>query len=199
MTTKFTSLAMAGALTLSLAPLFQSAPAQATASPTHSSTTAGRSSQLSEVQHFSFSAEDPHAANAVISRYLRQSNGNYSFDITRARREGASADALAVLQQANSFTQPNNTTETTVSAAASIPVYGNWCGPGHSGPGAPIDDLDTACMHHDQCYSARGYFNETCDRELIAEIRAHYSSMGFKEKVFATAILAVFGVKVAVI
>ncbi len=34
--------------------------------------------------------------------------------------------------------------------------YGNWCGPNHSGPGEPIDEIDCACWEHDQCYSQTG-------------------------------------------
>ena len=50
-----------------------------------------------------------------------------------------------------------------------IPVYGNWCGPGHGG-GAEIDDIDEACHIHDNCYDARGYFNCACDGELLVNI-----------------------------
>ncbi|WP_084781839.1 phospholipase [Bacillus niameyensis] len=31
-----------------------------------------------------------------------------------------------------------------------FPGY-NWCGPGCSGPGAPINDVDACCMRHDLC------------------------------------------------
>lgn len=51
-----------------------------------------------------------------------------------------------------------------------FPVHGNWCGPGVSGPGAPIDLLDTRCRTHDLCYAEKGYFNKTCDRQLVALI-----------------------------
>ena len=50
-----------------------------------------------------------------------------------------------------------------------LPVYGNWCGPGHGG-GTPIDDLDRACMMHDLCYDKKGYFNCECDTKLIRDI-----------------------------
>jgi hypothetical protein len=46
-------------------------------------------------------------------------------------------------------------------------LYGNWCGPGCSGPGAPIDAVDACCKAHDQCYGRRGYFACSCDRELV--------------------------------
>ena len=60
-------------------------------------------------------------------------------------------------------------------------LYGRWCGPGCSGPGAPIDALDTCCQTHDQCYSRRGYFNCGCDRALldcIAPLRDPGTPMG---------------------
>ncbi|MBM7715242.1 hypothetical protein JOC94_002229 [Bacillus thermophilus] len=31
-----------------------------------------------------------------------------------------------------------------------FPGY-NWCGPGCSGPGAPVNDVDACCMRHDYC------------------------------------------------
>ena len=37
----------------------------------------------------------------------------------------------------------------------SIPIYGNWCGPGHGG-GPAIDAVDAVCRAHDQCYGQRG-------------------------------------------
>jgi hypothetical protein len=53
-----------------------------------------------------------------------------------------------------------------------LDVYGNWCGPGNSGPGAPIDRVDQVCCRHDKCYSDRGYFDCSCDRDLIASMPA---------------------------
>jgi hypothetical protein len=47
-------------------------------------------------------------------------------------------------------------------------IYGNWCGPGCSGPEDPVDDLDTCCQIHDNCYNARGWGACSCDRELMA-------------------------------
>lgn len=45
--------------------------------------------------------------------------------------------------------------------------YGNWCGPGYSGPKDPIDDVDSCCKAHDQCYDQRGYSACSCDKELL--------------------------------
>ena len=34
-----------------------------------------------------------------------------------------------------------------------LPIYGNWCGPGHPTSTAlpPVDAFDAACMRHDLC------------------------------------------------
>ncbi|TQR19387.1 phospholipase [Psychrobacillus vulpis] len=50
-----------------------------------------------------------------------------------------------------------------------FPGY-NYCGPGCSGPGAPINDVDAACKAHDECYSKRGNLCE-CDREFLRRLR----------------------------
>ncbi|MFB4164645.1 phospholipase [Alteribacillus sp. JSM 102045] len=39
-----------------------------------------------------------------------------------------------------------------------FPGY-NWCGPGCSGPGAPVNAVDAACREHDYCYK---YFGPGC-------------------------------------
>lgn len=55
-----------------------------------------------------------------------------------------------------------------------VPVYGNWCGPGHGGdPNTPaIDAVDAVCKVHDLCYSERGYLDCSCDRELLERMPA---------------------------
>ncbi|RNB68120.1 phospholipase A2 family protein [Brevibacillus panacihumi] len=45
--------------------------------------------------------------------------------------------------------------------------YGNWCGMGCSGPGAPIDDVDRCCQKHDFCYERHGYFSCKCDQRFL--------------------------------
>jgi hypothetical protein len=55
--------------------------------------------------------------------------------------------------------------------AAGIPVYGNWCGPGHGGEsGPPIDPVDQACCRHDKCYDQRGYFDCSCNQDLVSAL-----------------------------
>jgi V8-like Glu-specific endopeptidase len=49
-------------------------------------------------------------------------------------------------------------------------VYGKWRGPGCSGPGAPVDDVDQCCQAHDHRYANRGYFACSCNRKLLSYI-----------------------------
>jgi len=54
-----------------------------------------------------------------------------------------------------------------------LPIYGNYCGPGHGDPTGnmpPIDAVDAVCQTHDLCYDRRGYFDCQCDRDLIASM-----------------------------
>ncbi|PLS16202.1 phospholipase [Bacillus sp. M6-12] len=46
-----------------------------------------------------------------------------------------------------------------------FPGY-RWCGPGCSGPGAPINDVDACCMRHDRCLSS-GISPYQCDQEFM--------------------------------
>ena len=50
-----------------------------------------------------------------------------------------------------------------------FPRY-RWCGPGCSGPGAPINEIDAACMMHDLCYGHHGPTCE-CDYLLLKQLR----------------------------
>ncbi|QTD42989.1 phospholipase [Sporosarcina sp. Te-1] len=47
----------------------------------------------------------------------------------------------------------------------------NWCGPGCSGPGKPVNEVDAACKAHDQCYQRGGRPCE-CDREFLRRLRS---------------------------
>lgn len=79
-----------------------------------------------------------------------------------------------------------------MSLNAGFGVWGNWCGPGNSGPGAPVDTLDTLCMRHDKCYAQRGYFSCYCDAQLKAEIDRWAHRMTSKERAMAAAIKLAF-------
>lgn len=47
-----------------------------------------------------------------------------------------------------------------------LPGGYRYCGPGCSGPGAPINYVDSCCKRHDRCIDKYGDCYE-CDEELI--------------------------------
>lgn len=64
---------------------------------------------------------------------------------------------LLIIALAVSFTAGAcnfNELEESFDKAKDRAMYGNWCGPGLSGPGDPVDSLDSACKQHDNCYDA---------------------------------------------
>jgi hypothetical protein len=63
----------------------------------------------------------------------------------------------------------------TKTSELSFPVYGNYCGPLYPSKGmkpTPIDEVDSACKNHDQCYGDQGYFNKNCDLKIIQDLKA---------------------------
>ncbi len=61
-----------------------------------------------------------------------------------------------------------------------LPIYGNWCGPGHPASLAlpPVDGFDAACMRHDYCTA--GHFPETaCDRAFVGELYQLAAQTGY--------------------
>ncbi len=112
------------------------------------------------------------------------------FDVERAVAEGASEHVIESGKLLNDYAEMENSGS--FRSAQGLPIYGNWCGPGHSGPGEPIDDLDRACMNHDKCYASKGYTTCSCDEDLLAEIRRIYDGISDKDKVAADAITTFF-------
>ncbi|MDC3417373.1 Parvovirus coat protein VP1-like protein [Aquibacillus salsiterrae] len=45
-----------------------------------------------------------------------------------------------------------------------------YCGPGCSGPGVPVNDVDNCCRIHDACYAKYGP-SKKCDAEFLACLR----------------------------
>ncbi len=83
-----------------------------------------------------------------------------------------------------------------------IPVYGNYCGPGHGDSTfqkPPVDAVDAVCKRHDWCYSENGLGRHhcTCERKLLSEMFTAISSTktSFAGKVAGRAIMQVFAVK----
>jgi hypothetical protein len=61
-----------------------------------------------------------------------------------------------------------------------MPLYGNWCGPGHPSAGfpPPADAFDAACMHHDLCTAGSGP-DGPCDVRFVGELRALAHQYGY--------------------
>ncbi|MDQ0219737.1 phospholipase [Peribacillus cavernae] len=55
-------------------------------------------------------------------------------------------------------------------APCPFPGY-RWCGPGCSGPGAPLNDVDACCQRHDRCLN-RGISPCRCDFEFMNCVRS---------------------------
>lgn len=130
-----------------------------------------------------------------LQPYISTSDdGDVTFDINAAIAAGEDEMIIEIGQQMNRFSRqmqadPN---EAARNARLSFPIWGNWCGPGHSGPQAPVDILDAQCKKHDLCYDRKGYFSCSCDRELERNINNNWSSMKSEEKIVAAAVYTFF-------
>ncbi|MFD2043775.1 Parvovirus coat protein VP1-like protein [Ornithinibacillus salinisoli] len=52
-----------------------------------------------------------------------------------------------------------------------LPGY-RYCGPGCSGPGAPVNQLDYYCMQHDACYRQHGS-RRVCDDIFLRRLQPY--------------------------
>lgn len=80
-----------------------------------------------------------------------------------------------------------------VSSAADVelPVHGNYCGHGGSGP--VTSTLDEACKQHDDCYVKRGRQDCKCDKALVARAESIAGSTNSEqERAAAVAIVGFF-------
>jgi hypothetical protein len=62
-----------------------------------------------------------------------------------------------------------------------MPIYGNWCGPGHPPAGTappPVDAFDAACMRHDLC-TAGPAPDKSCDMVLVSELHTLAQRYGY--------------------
>ena len=123
----------------------------------------------------------------AIEHFVTEKDGQKHFDEQAAKAAGASDYLLEAGRAYNAFTESSS------EEGFKIPVHGNYCGPGHSGPGAPIDKLDELCQTHDNCYGKKGYFSCSCDAELREGIIKNWGNFnGAGEKANAAAIFAAF-------
>lgn len=106
--------------------------------------------------------------NALLEFTTFEDDGSPSFDTEGAKKAGASDYLLDAGEALNSLFDDSASDDKSLNPAT-WPRWGNWCGKGHSGPGAPTDAVDEACMYHDKCYAEKGYDNCSCDRQLAAE------------------------------
>ncbi|RCK69952.1 hypothetical protein DT076_08035 [Desertihabitans brevis] len=133
-------------------------------------------------------------AEEVTRFTTTDADGRPVFDAEAAAAAGASPEVLEAGRLVPAAGRIGAaTTAGELRTADGIPVWGNWCGPGH-GSGEPVDTLDTLCMHHDLCYRERGYFDCACDARLKAEIARHADRMATGERLMAAAITAAFSV-----
>jgi len=111
---------------------------------------------------------DPKAADVVTPA---QANDCYE-DCAASCHEGAPANLRSCLSTCRTTCAARPSAPSPPPASSGgLPVYGNYCGPGHGDPTyttPPVDAVDAVCQAHDRCYDTRGYFNCGCDRALIA-------------------------------
>ncbi|NEZ77238.1 hypothetical protein EXM56_18390 [Clostridium botulinum] len=76
-----------------------------------------------------------------------------------------------------------------------VKVYGNWCGPGHSGPGAPVDAIDACCKKHDICYDHLKWWESKkgCDLNLAKCLAPVFPKTTAYGKGLIIAIIGSFG------
>ena len=139
----------------------------------------------------------------TMQKYISLSaDGIMSFDEVNAiaAGEGEKIIELGRSLVAFSIAMQMDPAEAIRQAVAGFPVYGNWCGPGHSGPGNPIDSLDTLCKTHDNCYAAAWKNNPStngkqicsCDQALMNSIANAYAGFNSGQQQVADMIFDYF-------
>ena len=96
----------------------------------------------------------------VLQRFVTEKDGKKRFNEQAAKDAGASDLILESGRKYNAISESRNGTD-------EFKVHGNYCGPSHSGPGAPIDTFDRLCQEHDKCYGQKGNHACSCDSDLI--------------------------------
>ncbi|KGR72808.1 phospholipase A2 family protein [Streptococcus phocae subsp. salmonis] len=135
----------------------------------------------------------------VAMNYTVQHNNRMYFDLEKAQKDGISDEAIDIGLSVEevSYEYMNGTfTPTNYFRSISLPIYGNYCGLGHSGNNftqPPIDHLDWGCMQHDRCYKpySPGQ-NCECNKQLIYFIQTNRRWMPDSALRIANAIRAYF-------
>lgn len=131
----------------------------------------------------------------TMQKYIITVNGHVKFDREMAIKENVNEDIITAGDIFNSLISAEyNYDSGEVQAQASIPIWGNWCGPGY-GSGPPIDLLDYGCRDHDRCYGDRGYHKCSCDDDMLKYIIDNKDRMTGGQKQAANAIEAWLRIK----
>lgn len=123
----------------------------------------------------SLSKEDTELFNQ-LDKYTILSEKEYQkIDVEQAIKDGASDNVIKVGNMINGIIEQNgqNTIENKeIDPYALLPIgsYGNYCGAGNKPGSSPIDNLDTACMHHDKCWNGVFGNNTTCNRQFVRRL-----------------------------
>jgi len=137
--------------------------------------------------------EEIEAIQETMNKYVvKMEDNTLYFDLVRAMEEQEDELILEAGQLFNLFSAGMKKDANQAMAKISMPIYGKYCGPGHSGPGTPIDALDKACQKHDKCYSKRGYFACSCDKELLSDVVSALPYLSGKGLVASVAIRTYF-------
>ena len=94
-----------------------------------------------------------------------------SFQRGSGQRAGGPANELNTGDERATEKQPGGSVSEAVSGRDLY--HGNYCGHGNRGSAlAPTDELDAACMRHDECYNAAGHRSCACNVVLQREALA---------------------------
>lgn len=127
-----------------------------------------------------------------INKYMIIDGKDVRFDENKAIKDGQSEFILEIGKKINTINETYDSTDDEWQLSKlKLPIWGNWCGPGHGG-GPAKDLLDYSCMMHDKDYAKYGYFDCGSDRRLINRIDAYYFQMKTTEKIAANAIKLYF-------
>ena len=125
----------------------------------------GQTKETETTTQVTTTQEKPQASDideqaTVLQRFVTEKDGQKRFNEQAAKDAGASDLILESGRKYNAISESRN-------GADEFKVHGNYCGPNHSGPGAPIDTLDQLCQEHDKCYGQKGHHACSCDSNLI--------------------------------
>lgn len=140
---------------------------------------------------FAMGSEDIEKMNneeKIIMQYVYlDDDGIPVYEKERALADGISESIIEVADNYFEILNQYYAYENGNKTRMSVPIYGNWCGPGY-GSGTPIDLLDIGCRSHDWCYGKRGYYKCSCDQELAAYIDRNIGNMSGTQYVMAQAV-----------